>query len=392
MPLPGMWQARGMAFNGAVWFRRTIDVPESWAGRSLRLDLGAIDDFDTTYFNGTAIGATGIDVPDAWRTQRRYTVPAALVRAGKNLIAVRVFDRGGDGGFAGPVAAMRIHPEGRAAEAIPLAGKWRVVVERSIPLPPRENSRPGEMAAHEYPSALFNGMIAPLVRVPIRGVLWYQGESDVDRAHLYRAIFSNLIMAWRAAWGIGDFPFLFVQLANWLARKTEPADDAWAELREAQALALRLPATGMVVAADVGDEADIHPREKRTVGERLALAALAIAYARAMPYSGPIYAGHAVEQGAMRIRFNHAEAGLRVRGGGALAGFAIAGADRNFRWATEARIDGATVVVRHADIAAPVAVRYAWEANPLLTLENGVGLPAAPFRTDDWPGITTGKF
>lgn len=391
IPLPGMWQASGMAFNGAVWFRRPLELPDEWVGESLQLELGAIDDFDTTYFNGVKVGGVGPENLAAYRTPRRYPVPAKLVRPGRNVIAVRVFDQGGLGGFCGPAAAMRVFPVGRPHDAIPLAGLWRVIIERPIPLPTAVSPlRPDEMAAEAYPSGLFNGMIAPLVRFPIRGAIWYQGESDVDRAQLYRSIFVNLISGWRAVWGRGDFPFLFVQLANYMARRDEPGEDAWAELREAQTLALRLPATGMAVAADVGDADDIHPREKRVVGERLALAALSLAYGRSMPSSGPLYANHAVEGGAIRVRFSHAGGGLRARGDGALRGFAIAGADRHFRWA-QARIEGATVVVTHPEIPAPVAVRYGWEANPPLSLENGAGLPASPFRTDDWPGITAGR-
>jgi sialate O-acetylesterase len=240
------------------------------------------------------------------------------------------------------------------------------------------------MSGPEYPSGLYNGMIAPLTRLAARGVVWYQGESDVGRAGLYRSLFTELIRSWRAQWRIAGLPFLFVQLANHLQRRDEPGDDAWAELREAQAAALREPATAMTVAADIGDADDIHPRDKRTVGERLALGALAIAYQRSMPYSGPLHSGHAVEGAAIRVRFSHVDGGLRVRGAAAVVqGFAIAGADRKFRWA-DARIEQGSVVVSHPAISQPVAVRYAWEANPVLSLENGLGLPAAPFRTDTW--------
>jgi len=380
--VPGAWQGQGLAFNGAVWLRRWVDVPLSWTSHRLRLELGAIDDHDRTYFNGAAIGGIGAENPDAWRTPRRYVVPEGLVRPGANLIAVRVFDRGGQGGILGPAPALRLHPDGRPHEAIPLAGKWRYAVERQIPI--KEPSfGDGKMPEPAYPSGLFNGMIAPLTRLPARGVLWYQGESDVGRAGLYRALFVELIRSWRAQWRQPGLPFLFVQLANHLARRDEPADDPWAELREAQALALREPATAMAVAADVGDADDIHPRDKKTVGERLALGALAVAYQRSMPYSGPLYAGHAVEGPAIRVRFSHVDGGLRTRGGAVVQGIAIAGADRKFRWA-DARIEQASILVSHPAIVQPVAVRYAWEANPVLSIENGLGLPAAPFRTDTW--------
>ena len=382
MLLPGAWQNQGLAFNGAVWFRRWVDVPLSWASHRLRLELGAIDDHDRTYFNGAAIGGIGAENAEAWRTPRRYAVPERLVRPGPNLIAVRVFDRGGAGGIMGPGPAMRLFPDGRPHEAIPLAGRWRCIVERQIPI--KTPALPdGRMPEPEYPSGLFNGMIAPLTRLPVKGFLWYQGESDVGRAGLYRSLFTELIRSWRAHWALGDLPLLFVQLANHLQRRDEPGDDAWAELREAQAHVLREPATAMAVAADIGDADDIHPRDKRTVGERLALAALAVAYQRTMPYSGPLYVNHAVEGGAIRVRFAHVDGGLRARGGAVVQGFAIAGADRKFRWA-DARIEQSSVLVSHPAITQPVAVRYAWEANPMLSLENGLGLPAAPFRTDSW--------
>jgi len=380
--VPGAWQNQGLPFNGAVWLRRWVDVPLSWATHRLRLELGAVDDHDRTYFNGAAIGGIGAENPDAWRTPRRYVVPEGLVRPGANLISIRVFDGGGNGGVMGPATAMRLYPDGRPHEAIPLAGKWKYVVERQIPIKVSAVAD-GRMPAPEYPSGLFNGMIAPLTRLPARGVIWYQGESDVGRAGLYRSLFTELIRSWRARWRIAELPFLFVQLANHLARRDEPADDPWAELREAQAQALREPATAMTVAADIGDPDDIHPRDKKTVGERLALGALAVAYQRSMPYSGPLYSSHAVEGTAVRVRFVHGDGGLRARGGAVVQGFAIAGADRKFRWA-DARIEQTSVVVSHPAIVQPVAVRYAWEANPVLSLENGLGLPAAPFRTDVW--------
>lgn len=382
LTVPGAWQNQGLAFNGAVWFRRWVDVPLSWASHRLRLELGVVDDHDRTYFNGAAIGGIGAENGEAWRTPRRYAVPDRLVRPGRNLIAVRVFDRGGSGGILGPATAMRLYPDGRPNEAIPLAGKWRYCIEREIPI---KSAAPGDgrMVDVDYPSGMFNGMIAPLTRLPARGVVWYQGESDVGRAGLYRSLFTELIRSWRKSWAIAELPFLFVQLANHLQRRDEPADDPWAELREAQAHGLREPATAMVVAADVGDADDVHPRDKRTVGERLALAALSVAYQRSMPYSGPHYLSHAVEGGSIRVRFAHADGGLRARGGAVVQGFAIAGEDRKFRWA-DARIEQASVVVSHPAITQPVAVRYAWEANPALSIENGLGLPAAPFRTDAW--------
>jgi sialate O-acetylesterase len=239
------------------------------------------------------------------------------------------------------------------------------------------------------PAALYNGMLHPLAGCQPRGVIWYQGESNADRAEQYAPLFQALIGAWRETFEAPELPFLFVQLANWRARNEAPVESEWAELREAQAAALELPATGMAVAIDVGDAEDIHPRDKATVALRLALEAERVAYGRDVDSRGPRYAGHSAENGALRLRFDFAQ-GLRTRAGGAPQGFALAGEDRVFHWA-EARIDGDSVVLTSAAVGSPVAVRFAWADNPPHDLENGAGLPAEPFRTDTWPGLSAGK-
>jgi sialate O-acetylesterase len=237
-------------------------------------------------------------------------------------------------------------------------------------------------------SGLYNGMIAPLIPYALRGAIWYQGESNANRAYQYRTLFPALIQDWRRAWGQGDFPFLFVQLANFTAPPAEPGESDWAELREAQSMALALPNTGMAVAIDLGEADNIHPPNKQEVGRRLALAARAIAYGQPVVYSGPLYQSMAVEGHSIRLWFRHLGGGLVAQGGGPLRGFAIAGADRKFVWA-EARIEGETVVVHSDQVPQPVAVRYAWANNPEgCNLFNQAGLPASPFRTDDWPGVT----
>ncbi len=240
------------------------------------------------------------------------------------------------------------------------------------------------------PSGLFNAMIAPIVPYAIQGAIWYQGESNAGRAFEYRILFPAMIQDWREAWAQGDFPFLFVQLANFMAVKPEPGESAWAELREAQTMTLSLPKTGMAVAIDIGDANDIHPRNKQDVGKRLALNALAIAYGKKVVYSGPIYERMKREGNAIRLYFKHVDGGLTTPNGEPLKGFAIAGADRKFVWA-EARIEGNTVVVSSPQVPEPVAVRYAWADNPVCNLYNRAGLPASPFRTDDWPGVTQGR-
>ncbi len=237
------------------------------------------------------------------------------------------------------------------------------------------------------PSGLFNAMIAPIVPYAIQGAIWYQGESNAGRAYEYRTLFPAMIQDWREAWAQGDFPFLFVQLANFMPARPEPGESAWAELREAQLMTLSLPKTGMAVAIDIGDANDIHPRNKQDVGKRLALNALAIAYGKKVVYSGPIYERMKREGNAIRLYFKHVDGGLTTPNGEPLKGFAIAGADRKFVWA-DARIGGNTVVVSSPQVPEPVAVRYAWADNPVCNLYNRAGLPASPFRTDDWPGVT----
>lgn len=252
---------------------------------------------------------------------------------------------------------------------------------RKFPPRPLSPDDPGN------PSTLYNGMIAPLIPYAMRGVIWYQGESNAPRAAQYRTLFPLLIRDWRARWGQGDFPFLFVQLANYTAVLPEPGESDWAELREAQRRALSLKNTGMAVAIDLGEADDIHPRNKQAVGDRLALIARAITYHEAIPYSGPMYRDMAIEGSRVRLRFDHAGSGLATMDGGPLKGFAVAGEDRTFHRA-DASIEGNTILVQSPHVAAPVAVRYAWAANPVNNLCNRENLPASPFRTDTWPGIT----
>jgi sialate O-acetylesterase len=255
-----------------------------------------------------------------------------------------------------------------------------------VPQPPKFPNDPRSNPWRRV-SGLYNAMLAPLIPYAMRGAIWYQGEANADRAYQYRKLFPAMIQDWRRAWGEGDFPFLFVQLANFnqdYAPKT-----SWAELREAQTMTLSLPKTGMAVTADIGDPNDIHPKNKQEVGRRLALAAEAIAYGKDVVYSGPVYESMKVEGNRIRLSFTHVDGGLRGKSN-PLKSFEIAGADRKFE-AAQAKIEGKTVVVHSAKVAQPVAVRYAWADNPECSLYNKAGLPAVPFRSDDWPGVTEGK-
>ena len=385
MDLPQQFETAGLLIDGAVWFRKVLELPESWAGKDLTLNLSPIDDEDVTYFNGKKVGSIGRDTPNSYMVPRKYVVPGALVHGGRNVIAVRVFDNAGEGGFSRG-GAMSLGPTGK--DVISLRGAWDYKVELALePKHPDWGSRPEAVGVSNQnnPSVLYNAMIAPLVPFAIRGAIWYQGESNAGRAYQYRTLFPIMIRNWRSAWG-HEFPFYFVQLANWHAHKAEPDESDWAELREAQTMTLREPQTGMAVTIDIGDENDIHPRNKLDVGRRLAAWALAGTYDQKVVPSGPLFERFTVEGDKVRIRFKHG-AGLKTSDGGAVKGFAIAGEDRRFVWA-DARIDGDTVIVSSPKVVKPVAVRYGWADNPIVNVYNGAGLPASPFRTDDWPGVT----
>jgi sialate O-acetylesterase len=239
------------------------------------------------------------------------------------------------------------------------------------------------------PSGLYQGMIAPLIPYAIRGAVWYQGEGNADRAYQYRKLLPTLIKGWRAAWGEGDFPFLIVQLPNYGEKRTDPGESEWAELREAQLMALRQPNTGLAVTIDLGEAGNVHPHKKAEVGRRLALWALGTTYAQPIVYSGPLYESMQVEDKQIRLHFKDTGNGLEPHGP-ELRGFTIAGVDKVFHWA-DARVDGETVIVSSSLVPAPVAVRYGWAGNPDCNLYNKDGLPASPFRSDDWPGITVDK-
>lgn len=267
--------------------------------------------------------------------------------------------------------------------------EWKAAAEKAKAAgekPPRRPGAPRGPGHPHTPSGLYNAMIAPLIPYAIRGAIWYQGESNASRAYQYRELFPTMIKCWRQDWDQGDFPFLFVQLANFMAAKPEPGDSAWAELREAQLMTLDLPNTGMAVIIDIGEADDIHPKNKQDVGKRLALWALARTYGKDIVYSGPIYKSMELLGNKVILQFDHVDGGL-VSKDGELRGFAVAGEDRQFVWA-DARIEGDTVVVSSEKISQPAAVRYAWADNPACNLYNDAGLPASPFRTDDWPGIT----
>ena len=385
MCLPGHWQCNGHPHSGIFWFRRTVQIPETWAGGDLELSLGAIDKHDETWVNGERVGSMGWETQDAWCKPRVYPVPAHLVGSDRRVvIAVRARSHIYQGGLTGPASLMQLRPAGNTAEFLPLDGEWRYCVEKDwgMVTPPSIEWGPDN---HNSPHILFDNRVAPLIPYGLRGVLWYQGESNVAEAELYRRMLPLMIADWRRAWGQGDFAFLQVQLANFMAPTRKPVASQWAKLREAQLSALAVPRTGMAVAIDVGEAENIHPRNKRDVGQRLAHWALSDTYGCGGVPSGPLFAGMRIEAaGQVRCSFHHVGEGLVARDG-ALRHFALAGRDRVFHWAT-ASIDGDTVVVHSESVPEPMAVRYAWADNPEgCNLYNKQGLPASPFRSDSWP-------
>jgi len=369
MKLPGYWADGELGpVNGVVWFRKDIVVPDSMAGKPGKLLMGRIVDSDEIYVNGKLVGTTSYQYPP-----RRYNVPSNLLKAGKNTIVARVVNTSGRGGF------VKNKPYELTAgnQTIDLKGQWQYKLGATMdPLPPTT-------FIQYKPVGLYNGMIAPLLNYTIKGVIWYQGESNTWKPLEYRKLFGALITDWRKEWNQGEFPFLYVQLANFMAAKDQPSESGWAEVREAQLKTLSVPKTGMAVIIDIGEWNDIHPLNKKDVGERLALAARKLAYGDTkVVHSGPIYESMETAGNKIIIRFTNTGGGL-VAKGGELKHFAIAGTDKKFVWA-KAKIRGDKVIVWSDDVAKPIAVRYAWADNPEgANLYNKEGLPASPFRTDD---------
>jgi len=367
MNVPGNWADTNLGpVHGAVWFRQTINLPASVEDQPALLNLGRIVDADTTWINGVKVGATTYQYPP-----RRYEIPAGVLREGSNTIVVRVVNVDGEGGFV----TDKPYWLKSGSQTFDLEGPWRFQLGAASEAIP-----PMRFQEWRQPLGYYNAMLAPLQNMTIKGVIWYQGESNVGRAAEYEQLFPAMIRAWRRQWGQGDFPFLFVQLANFLQANDAPVDSEWAELRDAQKAALSEPATAMAVTIDVGEWNDIHPLNKQAVGERLALAARRVAYGEAdLVYSGPMLDSVEAGDGSLILRFRHTGGGLEARGG-PLHEFAVAGADGRYAWA-DAGIRGDTVVVRNDAVPDPVWVRYAWADNPArANLYNREGLPASPFQ------------
>jgi len=379
--IPSYWEGQGYGgIDGIGWLRKEITLTEDQTESDIILYLGMVDDADITYYNGVEIGRT--DYRDSWKAYRKYTIKKDLLKKGKNILTVRVTDRGRGGGIWGEPGDQYLQV---GSSKIDLSGKWKLKISEVF-----INENLFGWYPNAYPTLLYNAMLNPLIPYAIKGAIWYQGESNGGRAKQYRRIFSNLIKDWRIHWQQGDFPFLFVSLANYMQPVDTPQESQWAELREAQTMALKLPNTGMAVAIDIGDTNDIHPRNKQDVGKRLALNAFKIAYGQNIIYSGPVYKSVDFKDGKAIVRFSHVGSGLKAKDlYGYVKCFSIAGKDRKFHWAKAEIISNDQVMVYSPDIKDPLAVRFAWANNPVdFNLFNSEGLPANPFRTDDWPGIT----
>lgn len=357
----------GNSFDGIVWVQKDFDVPANLAGKDMTLYLGAIDDEDVTYLNGKEV-AKG----SGYNTPRIYTVPGNLVRSGKNLLTIRISDFGGEGGFAGSIENMHAEIGGTS---IPLSGDWTYQVGVDFSTLPQ---KPASIDGSSYPTVLYNAMLYPLHNLPIQGVLWYQGCANVGRAEQYEPLFQALIKDWRGLWG-KDFPFYFVQLAGWLQPQTVQPDSEWAALRNAQSKALKLPNTSMVSAIDLGNPADIHPRNKQTVAHRLAMTALNRDYGKKdIEYQAPVCIGMKKEDSKLTLTFDRDIHPTSV----AVIGFIIGDSDGDFAQAMTEMPNKRTIVLSSPQIKHPDRARYNWADYPNGNLYSSAGIPVAPFATD----------
>lgn len=370
---PELWETQELGeFDGVVWLRKTISLSANDAGKAGTLELSKIDDEDITYINGIEVGRNNI-----WDAKRKYTIPAGLLKAGENTIAIRVVDGGGGGGIYGDPSDFKLTVENNA---IQLSGKWKYQVE----------SVKSDISPNSYPSLLYNAMINPLIPFAIQGVLWYQGETNAWRAQQYKKAFPLMINDWRNKWQQGDFPFYFVQLSSFNETNGNSNNGSmWAELREAQTQTLQLPNTGMCVTTDIGDPLDIHPKNKQDVGNRLAAIALSKTYKKNIVYSGPTF--KSMEKAGSKIiaSFENIGSGLATPDKyGYIKGFEIAGDDQIFYYA-KAKIVDDKVVIYNENVSNPAAIHFGWADDASdNNLYNKEGFPVAPFRTDNWKNVT----
>lgn len=380
--IPGYWEDQGAGgLNGVVWYRREIEIPKSMAGEEATVFLGRIVDADELYINGTKVGNTTYQYP-----QRIYDVPAGLLKPGKNVFVIRVTNNSGKGGFV-PDKPYYIFTE---KDTVDLKGYWQYKVGEvfapidysSFSRNDEDEPRPRRINPQNEPTALYNAMVAPFTKLPLKGILWYQGESNTGNPQIYEAYMHALINGWREVFNSPEIPFIYAQLPNFMDVSYLPSESNWAELRESQLKALSSPNTAMTVNIDLGEWNDIHPDNKKDVGERMALAAQKLAYGEDVVHSGPLYKDHKIEGNKVIISFSNVGSGLVTDDGEDLSEFAIAGEDKKFVWAN-AKIEGDRVIVWSDEVSNPKYIRYAWANNPdNPNLQNKEGLPASPFRIE----------
>jgi sialate O-acetylesterase len=368
----GKWQGNPLgAFDGIVWLRSALDLPQDWHGLAATLRLGMIDDRDTVWVNGIRVGAS-----NHHGVSRSYAVPAGVLRVGRNVVTVRVLDSGGTGGLALDEGTPTLTASHRAL--VVLSNVWRAKLSADLknttPVPKDEWHHPN------IPSVLYNGMIAPLAPISLRGVVWYQGESNRTKPERYETLLETLITDWRKGFQ-PDLDFVVIQLANYLTPHNLPQASPWAEIREAQRLvSQKLDHVALVTTIDIGDEHDIHPRNKQEVGRRAALAALRLSYGDNTAPLSPHIVKAEREQGRLRLIFAHVDAGWLSTNTDIVNSFTLCDAGANCRWA-EPRIDGASIMLTLPGDFAATEVRFAWADNPQpVTLYSRAGLPLTPFR------------
>ncbi|MDF9798406.1 sialate O-acetylesterase [Catalinimonas alkaloidigena] len=379
MQLPAPWKFAGLAdHDGAVWFRKTFFVPKAMSNKDLYIHLPRVNEHDIVWVNGQEVGR------GKGNLHRVYQIPRSLLNARENVITVRVFETGYQGGIWGHEEDFHITDR---RHKIALRGDWKYrkgVSWDELPV------RPNTVFSGSTPMMLYNGMIAPLIPFALKGIIWYQGERNASRAYEYRTLFPMMIKDWRKRWQQEELPFLYVQLANYKQPAKKPEPSEWAELREAQQMALSLPNTGMATAIDLGEAENIHPANKKDVGRRLALAARAVIYDEDIVHQGPVFDSMHIVGNQIAITFKTHGSPLKVDDQyGYVRGFTIAREDREFVRAKAYILNDSTVMVYHDTMINPAAARYGWADNPEdINLYNEAGLPALPFRTDDWPGKT----
>lgn len=375
--MPGYWADQGIRnINGILYFRKELQIPSEMSGKQARLYIGRIIDADSVFLNGQFIGNTTYQYPP-----RRYVVPAGLLKTGKNILIVKVISNSGKGGFVPDKNYSLLTPD----KKIDLRGEWSFEVGYAQPRQNQGFRADAEMplVAQNEPTGLFNTMVAPAVKFAIKGFVWYQGETNTGNPKGYGQLLPALIKDWRNKWKQGDLPFIYAQLPNFMEANYLPEESNWAQFRQSQLEALSVPNTGMAVTIDAGEWNDIHPLDKKDVGERLALWAEHLAYHdQQITYSGPMYKSNQLKGSELTINFDHSSPGLMIKGSDKLMGFALAGEDKVFYWA-QARLVGDSVVLSSPMVLKPAFVRYAWADNPdRANLYNKAGLPASPFEAE----------